>query len=82
MLPSAVTNVGEYAFEGCSSLTSLVLPPNFASVVGECAFKNCLQLMSVTFPPPLDPAFIAWTVGSSRNRANWQVSDQTRIHMT
>lgn len=39
-------------FEGCSSLTSVVLP-NSLSIIGNQAFMNCSSLESITFPDTL-----------------------------
>ncbi len=44
-----VTSIGEYAFEGCSSLTDIVIPESVTSI-GRRAFKNCGSLTSVNIP--------------------------------
>merc|ERR1712000_512603 len=48
----SLTNVGRGAFQGCSGLTSLTLPPSLTSV-GEAAFQGCSGLTSLTLPPSL-----------------------------
>ena len=44
-----VTNIGEYAFSDCSSLTSVTIPDSVTSI-GEDAFSCCKSLTSVTIP--------------------------------
>ena len=41
--------IGDYAFSGCSSLTSLTLPSSVTSI-GEFAFRYCSGLTSLTIP--------------------------------
>ena len=44
-----VTSLGEFAFRGCRSLTSVTLPESVTSI-GEWAFYDCRSLTSVTLP--------------------------------
>ena len=63
----------------CSGLTSLTLP-HVLTTVGYKCFWGCKGLTSVVFRPPVSRgAFIAWAVGSSRNRANWQLTTVKRL---
>ncbi len=41
--------IGDYAFEGCSGLTSLTLPAGITEI-GDCAFEGCSGLTSLTLP--------------------------------
>ena len=44
-----VTSIGEYAFRGCSGITSVVIP-NSVTTIGEYAFRGCSSLTSITIP--------------------------------
>ena len=48
-IPSNVTTLGNYVFQGCSGLTSLNLPAGITSI-GEGAFCGCSGLTSLTLP--------------------------------
>ena len=48
-LPSSVTSISDYAFYGCSGLTSLTIPSGVTSI-GDFAFKGCSGLTSLTIP--------------------------------
>ena len=55
-IPSDVTSIGDYAFYGCTNLTSVTIPSGVTSI-GSGAFYNCTGLTSVTVlattPPTL-----------------------------
>ena len=48
-LGSGVTSIGEGAFGGCSSLSSITIPDSVTSI-GESAFNACSSLSSITIP--------------------------------
>ena len=45
-IPNSVETIDDYAFYGCSGLTSLVLP-NSVETIGDYAFYGCLELESI-----------------------------------
>ncbi len=49
IIPDGVTEIKEYAFDGCSSLTSITIPDSVASI-GRSAFSGCSSLQSITIP--------------------------------
>ena len=48
-IPGSVTTIGDYAFQGCSSLASVTIPDSVTEI-GESAFEGCSSLASVTIP--------------------------------
>ncbi|MBR6248903.1 MAG: leucine-rich repeat protein, partial [Muribaculaceae bacterium] len=49
VIPNSVTSIGNYAFYGCSGLTSIDIP-NSVTSIGWDAFYDCIGLTSVTIP--------------------------------
>jgi hypothetical protein len=48
-IPNSVTNIGSWAFDSCTTLTSLTIPNSITSV-GAGAFLGCTSLASVMIP--------------------------------
>ncbi len=48
-LDSDMTSIGDYAFNGCSSLTSVMIPDG-VTTIGDSAFNGCNSLKNVTIP--------------------------------
>ena len=46
VIPNSVTSIENYAFQGCSSLTSVTIP-NSVTSIGNSTFQNCKSLTSV-----------------------------------
>jgi len=46
---ATVTNIGQYAFQCCYSLTSVTIPQGVTSI-GQNAFERCSNLTSITIP--------------------------------
>ena len=49
LLPDTLTNIGSYAFYGCSELESIAIPSSVTSI-GNSAFRYCRVLKSITIP--------------------------------
>ena len=49
VVPDGVTTIGSFAFDGCSSLTSITVP-NSVTTIGEMAFYGCSSLTSISLP--------------------------------
>ena len=52
IIPDTVTNIGDWAFSGCSSLSDLTLPASLTSI-GDWAFNDCSSLRNLTLPASL-----------------------------
>ena len=46
---SQLTTIGDYAFQGCTGLASIVIPDS-VTTIGEDAFRDCTSLTSITLP--------------------------------
>ena len=48
LIPNSVTSIDSYAFNNCTTLTSIVIPNSVISI-GSSAFHNCTSLTSITY---------------------------------
>lgn len=48
IIPASVTNISNYAFQGCTSLESITIPDCVTSI-GDYSFNKCTNLTSVSF---------------------------------
>ena len=48
-IPNSVTAIGDYAFEGCTGLTSFTIPSS-VTTIGDWAFHGCTGLASISIP--------------------------------
>lgn len=52
-LPDGITQIGNYAFSGCTNLESINIP-NGVESIRQSAFYRCSSLKSITFPSTLE----------------------------
>ena len=70
-IPRGVTSIDSWAFENCSSLSSVKIPSSVESI-GVAAFRDCTSLTSVTIPS---------SVTSIGDKAFWGCSSLTSIEV-
>ena len=49
VIPNSVTTISDYAFSGCTSLTSITIP-NSVTTISVRAFSDCTSLTTITIP--------------------------------
>lgn len=80
LLPEGVKTISEHAFQACVNLSELMLPYHKDGKVqiGKNAFLEC-QNLKVVYRPASSPVYVAWALGQSRNRNNWQLTTIMRL---
>ena len=53
VIPEGITEIGDYAFSGCTSITSVIIPEGVKSIGGYYTFSGCSNLTSITIPSSL-----------------------------
>ena len=74
VIPNSVTSIGQYAFSGCSGLTSITIP-NSVTIIGQNAFLACSGLTSIKVDS-------SNTVYDSRNNCNAIIETATNTLIT
>jgi len=64
IIPSSVTKIGSWAFEDCTSLTSVTIPSSVTEI-GDGVFVGCSSLTSVTIPSSVTYIFVNTFAGCS-----------------
>ena len=78
-LPNTLTRVSRSAFRDCTGLVSMTLPDSLTTLSLNI-FRNCTGLTSVVYRLSVSKAsFVAWSVGCSRNRSNWQLTSLKQL---
>ena len=54
VLPEGLTNIGNYAFYGCTALTSVTIPSSVTNI-GQYGFKDCTSLANIYAPKKYSP---------------------------
>ena len=73
IIPEGVTSIGQYAFSGCSSFTSVTIPDSMTSIRSS-AFSNCTSLREITIPNSVT-AIGKYVFGGCISLANVSIPD-------
>ena len=64
VVPDGVASIGDYAFDGCSGLTSVTIPDSVTSV-GTATFRDCSNLVTISIPASLQGQTSDWWLPSN-----------------
>ena len=77
-VPNTVTELDQHAFDGCTNLTSIILPDGLLGV-GIYAFKDCTQLPSISIPSSVNDLHVTVFEGCT-NLSNIIVDDSNESY--
>ena len=76
-IPGSVTSIGNYAFSGCSSLTSIEIP-NSVTSIGGSAFECCSSLTNIKISNNVT-SIAAYTFISCRSLTNVEIPNSVTV---
>ena len=74
VIPKGVTQIGNYAFDGCNALTSLIIPDSVTSI-GFYAFNYCPSSCNIVFNKTMAEV-------SGMSNYPWGISSGATVHCT
>ena len=77
VIPGSIMSIGDYAFSGCSGLTSVTIPGSMTSI-GDYAFKNCSALTKIIF----NGTTVQWNKINKGNYWNLNIQSSGAIYCT
>ena len=79
VIEAGVTAIGNYAFSGCSGLTTISIPGN-VTAIGDYAFSDCDSLTEITLPDALEKigegAFLQLQASGRNGNSGWRDKDR------
>ena len=79
VIPNTVTEIKQYAFRGCSNLTSLTIPDSVTSI-GIIAFFGCHSITSVTIESDAD--FSSTGLYFTKDNINYNVLNKSSVFIS
>ncbi len=76
MIPNSVTNIGDWAFIACTSLTGVAIPDSVISI-GADAFNSCIRLTNITIPNSVT-SIGAYSFASCNSLTNLTIPDSIK----
>lgn len=79
VIPSSVTSIGDYAFMGCTELTSIEIPDSVTSI-GVSAFYACKNLTTIYIPESVEKICAYETTGLREDEPFYNCSKDLKIY--